>query len=260
MKNAAFLFFFLFSISGTFGASIAYFYALDADLQSLVDLGGHSETISHPGSPAITKTSIGNYEVFATKMGVGCVETAITAQALLSTVRCSLAISVGPVGALASNLEIGQWGRVEKVIGYQRGTYQSEGFVLAEGSTLTLPNIPAFEKSAIFQEDGGLFTVASGEIFCSSASFRTHIKSTFGANTIDMNLWGLVQVCKKYQLPLAAWRIVSDHAKENASEEFSNFHQTYQGTGGAKIAALIRSLPPDPTSVGSYLNLKSLLK
>ena len=54
-------------------------------------------------------------------MGSDDVETTANEQALLARFHCDEAFSVGPVGAVADNLQIGTWGYVPAVPDYQKG-------------------------------------------------------------------------------------------------------------------------------------------
>ncbi len=242
--------------------NVAFFYAVEDDLDALksqADTTGRTEVV---GRSRISQFTIGAHTVFAVKMGAGCVETAINAQALLSTRRCDLAISVGPVGALHSALKVGDWGLVREVVAYQRGSQTPGGYLLAKGTTTTLPEVSvllqhsseSLRKFAV--ED---FFVASGEIFSASDIFRSELHAEFSTNTIDMNLWGLLSACADHEVPLIALRIVSDQAGDSASEQFAEFTKNYRGEGGDFIAKIIRELPKNPASPESYDALQKLL-
>ena len=92
--------------------TVAFFYALDKDLETLKAEAQPAGTTLKSGSRNVQQFTIGAHKVCAVKMGSGAVETAASAQALLSRVRCDMAFSVGPVGGIADKLEIGSWHRV----------------------------------------------------------------------------------------------------------------------------------------------------
>ena len=74
-----------------------------------------------------------------------------------------------------------------------------------------------------------------------------------------MNLFGLATVCADHQLPLTCWRIASDRADDNASEDFRKFVAGYDGAGGKAVAEIIKNLPANPNSPDTYQNIKKLL-
>ena len=101
--------------------------------------------------------------------------------------------------------------------------------------------------------------VASGEVFVASDQYRAQLHQMTGAETVDMNLSGLLAVCADHQVPIYAWRIASDRADDHASEDFRKFVATYDGAGGRAIAEIISNLPANPNAADSYPNLKKFL-
>jgi adenosylhomocysteine nucleosidase len=241
--------------------SIAFLYALDTDFQTLKAQASIARQPVKVGESSVQILTLAKHKVYAIKMGSGAVETAISAQALFSRFRCDLAISIGPVGTLSDDLEIGKWYRVSNLIAYQKGSWTSGGFRISKDSEMSffyaaaneLPFPPLFQKLKTIR-------VASGEIFISSSNYREQLRDLTNADAVDMNLFGLSRVCADHHLPLINFRIVSDKADDNAAEDFRKFTQTYDGAGGKAAAELIRNLPPNPNSPESYPELQKLLK
>jgi len=103
------------------------------------------------------------------------------------------------------------------------------------------------------------FKVASGEVFVASQDYRSQLHETTGADAVDMNLFGLVSACNDNRLPLICWRVVSDRADDQASEDFRKFVGTYDGAGGKAVAKVIEALPDDPSSPVTYPNINRAL-
>src|SRR5439155_5677753 len=80
-----------------------------------------------------------------------------------------------------------------------------------------------------------------------------------GAEVVDMNLFGLLMACRDSRLPLFCWRVVSDRADDQASEDFRKFVGSYDGAGGKSIAKIIDALPADPNSPAAYPNINRVL-
>jgi nucleoside phosphorylase len=239
--------------------TMAFFYALDADYQSLRDAAQPARQSLKVGSRNIAVLELGPHRIYAVKMGSGAVETAASAQALLARVQCDLAFSVGPVGALSDSTATGTWYRVSEVVSYQKGTWSKVGFESAP-SAVTRPNsdLARLNLPDVLTNTPAI-KVASGEIFVASDHYRTQLHQTTGAEAVDMNLFGLLTVCADHQVPVYAWRIASDRADDHASEEFRKFVATYDGAGGKAVAEIIQNLPANPDSPESYPNLKQLL-
>lgn len=239
--------------------TIAFFYALDADLNALKSQAtpiGQSVTV---GSRSIQHLTLGVHDLYAVKMGSGCVETAVSAQALMSRFRCDWALSIGPAGALDDALEIGQWIRVTNVVANQKGVVGADGFHLSDQSSWAL-NAELFP----LPDDGTaktspLITVTSGETFIVAERERNRLRALTGATAVDMNTFGLAVVCADHRVPLLVWRVISDRANEEAPEAFRRFVTTYDGRGGRIAAAWIAQLPSNPDNPESYPDIMKFL-
>ncbi|MBU1692578.1 MAG: hypothetical protein KKC51_01305 [Verrucomicrobia bacterium] len=93
-----------------------------------------------------------------------------------------------------------------------------------------------------------------------SPSEHDRLRATTGADAVDMNSFGLALVCADHGVPLFAWKIISDHADENASETFRAFVADYQGEGGKALAEIIVALPENPHDPTSYPAIQKLLR
>jgi adenosylhomocysteine nucleosidase len=241
--------------------NVAFFYALDTDLQALKL---STREIGQPlavGSRRIHRLSLGPHTIYSVKMGSGSVETAASAQALLSRFYCDWAFSLGPAGALSDDLETGRWYRVNRVVAWQRGTTRVTGMSLSEFSTWETDWIPfpADVPSPLFQSNAAV-SVASGEMFVASTSERERIRATTEADAVDMNSFGLALVCADHGVPLFAWKIISDRADENAPGDFRTFVAGYKGEGGKALAEIIAALPANPRDPASYPAIEKLLR
>jgi nucleoside phosphorylase len=247
-------------ISSAQADNIAFFYALDKDLESFKI---QAQPLGQPlkvGTHVIPIFQLGAHRVYAVKMGSGAVETTASAQALLARIQCDEGFSVGPVGGLADKLKIGSWHRVSQVMCYQKGSWNQAGFQMAANAILNLKveGTNSFLLPQLFRTNDTI-KVASGEIFVTSDSYRSQLHDSTGADAVDMNLFGLVTVCDEYHLPLVCWRVVSDHANDHASGDFLKFTNQYDGAGGRAIAEIIREIPANPNSPDAYPNLKKIL-
>jgi adenosylhomocysteine/aminodeoxyfutalosine nucleosidase len=241
---------------------VAFFYALDADLQTLKAQSHSTGKTIRVGSRSIYTFEIGNHRVYAVKMGSGVVETAASAQALLAKVSCDLAISVGPVGGISDSLNVATWHLVTNVVCYQKGSWTKDGFSI--GAPVDTGKHDSTNRLAKFVP--ALFTnvteitLASGEIFVASTSYREQLRETTRAQAVDMNLYGLLTVCNDHNVTLTSWRVVSDHADDNAGDAFRTFVAKYDGEGGKAVAQYIAHLPTNPNFPAAYPNLQRALK
>ncbi|MBX7157882.1 MAG: 5'-methylthioadenosine/S-adenosylhomocysteine nucleosidase [Verrucomicrobiae bacterium] len=237
---------------------IAVFYALERDWDQIKAQAQSVNGATKVGNRSIETVRLGAHQVYGVKMGAGVVESAISAQALLSRFRCDLAISLGPIGALLDDLKVGQWCLVTNVVAYQKGTQTGSAFQRGERAEFVLP-FPSWVKEMVLENELKKITVASGEAFIASERFRNELRDSTQAQAVDMNLFGLLSVLESYAVPHVALRVVSDKADDAASEDFKKFVERYKGEGGDRVVQLITNLPPNPNSPDSYPSLKKLL-
>lgn len=240
--------------------NVAFFYALEADFQKLKSEGTVARQPIKIGSRSIETIVLGKHKIYCVKMGSGTVETAVSSQALLSRFRCDRAYSLGPVGGISDDLQIGRWYVIGSVTNYQKGNWTNSGFQLGkESMSKSSETTEKVTVPSLFREIPSI-SVASGEVFVASTRYREELRERTKAVAVDMNLFGLITVCNDHHVPLTNWRIVSDKADDNASTDFRRFVETYDGAGGKAVAELIRNLPPNPNSPQSYPNLQKLLQ
>lgn len=234
------------------GDTVGFFYALEADLQGLKTLAREMGQSSKVGTRSIQKLQVGSHVIYAIKMGSGAVETAASAQALLTRFRCDWAFSIGPAGALLEAVGTGRWYRVERAVAWQRG--QAAPSWNTDWSRFPVADAPSpLETTATL-------SVASGELFISTTSERERVQASTQADAVDMNSFGLALVCADHGAPLFSWKIISDRADENASGDFRAFVSSYSGEGGRALAEIIRSLPANPNDPASYPGIDKLLR
>lgn len=240
---------------------IAVFYALDADLKALKAAGGEVGAPAVVGSASIHRLRVAGHAVYAVKMGSGAVETALSAQALLTRFRCDMAISVGPAGALHTGMERGSWHPVGRVTAWQKGSLTAGGAAEGRGAVWTFDPARADDESVPEAwRTNAPIALASGEAFVASGSERDRLRDATGADAVDMNTFGLAAACADHKVPLHVWRIISDFADEDASGTFREFCANYDGEGGRLAAELIANLPPNPDAPESYPAIRAMLE
>lgn len=241
-----------------FGDAIAFFYALDADLQAVKQRAHEFGRPVSVGTRKVCRLALGSHTIYAVKMGSGSVETALSAQALLARFPCDWAFSVGPAGALSDAAEAGKWYRVGRIVPWQRGRPDNEDGDRASWS-IDWAILPAVENAGTWP-CAGTVTVASGEAFIASTDERARLYDAFGAEVVDMNAYGLAAACRDHSVPLFMWKIVSDRADERASEDFRAFVNAYQGDGGHHLVSILERLPSRADRPMSYPAIRELLQ
>ena len=239
--------------------TIAFFYALDADLQGLKTVARELGQSASVGTRSIQRLRLGSHTIHAVKMGSGAVETAASAQALLARNRCDWAFSLGPAGALAETVSTGSWYRVARVVAWQHGSSASASPSDSPSWNTDWTKLPATNIPPPLGTASNL-VVASGEQFISTSGDRDRLQALSLADAVDMNGYGLALVCADHGVPLFSWKVVSDRADEDASETFKAFIASYSGEGGKALAEVIQSLPANPNDPSSYPAIERALR
>lgn len=239
--------------------NILVFYAIDADFVELkAALLEQKASILPTGGDGTVFQLQGN-RIVAVKMTSGCVNTALSAAQAIGDHRFDLAVSVGPAGSLGG-LEVDDWILVDRVEAWQTGTFSGSTRFRKTDSIVTFETY----EDSIFEPLKACFPrvklagVASGEAFIASSQKRSELKSMTGMDAVDMNLFGLSVVLKKFSIPSIHLRIVSDRADANATNDFKAFVANYNGAGGRGIGEWLVSLPADETNPASYPPLEKL--
>ena len=233
---------------------IAVFYAVDADLRAIkADAGASAFSI---GGTKCQRVMIGQHRVVLAQMGVGSVETAITVASVLAKIPTDLAISIGPAGALGSNVEIGKPVIVRNVTGFQRGSWNGPSWGLApEAQTEVPPAVLDFWQKKV----GNAVSLASGEAFVASTSSRDRIRVDSSCEIIDMNSFGFARACLRSNVPFVILRIISDRADDQAGTDFKSFVASYDGSLGRMVRDAIVDLPTSQDSPAAHENIRNLL-
>jgi nucleoside phosphorylase len=241
-------------------STVAVFHALDQDLAALQKAGATKVRNFSVGTTTVQQLALGGHTIYAVRMGSGCVQTSLAAQALLAKQKCDLVISVGPVGDIKGDLTLGAWYLVTEVVAWQRGSHDATGFRLHADARIAVAKHPLMEAPDGVLADLPELGVASGEVFIASDEFRADLASRSGCTAVDMNLFGLLSVLQSHDVNGIHLRTPSDHADSKAGEEFRRFSETYDGAGGRMAAEIIRALPQDATSPQAHEALRGLLK
>jgi nucleoside phosphorylase len=256
IRSLTFMLMFTFQVNAS---SIALFHALEEDLAALKIEGATQVRSFTVGDSSVIQLSLDGHAIYAVKMGSGCVQTCLSAQALLAKQKCDLAISIGPVGDISGRLDSTKWFRVSEVVSWQRGSQSEAGFQYHRDARILTAAPSAFKLSDANYDSLTTLSVASGEMFVASDTFRSELASRTKCDAVDMNLFGLLTVLKSHKVDGIHLRIPSDKADNKASQDFRRFTEEYKGEGGRIAAKIIRSLPEDKTSPDAHPSLRKIL-
>lgn len=245
---------------GTAG-TIGWFYALDSDKAAFEKAVGtplRASTLA--GGTVVTEYLVGPHKVVAAKMGSGCVVTAVTVTRVMAVIPFDRLISTGPAGGIGEELKLGDWVRVDRVVGWQQGKIVEGG---QEVSSISIGNDGVMKVSdwpaGKWSEMSGVKLV-SGEAFIASSEKREELTRDYQAQIVEMNSLGILMSVKGTPVKVMIMRVLSDFANEQANQDFSNFLKAYQGEGGRLVAELVQRLPIGQDEPAAHEALRKLLE
>lgn len=173
---------------------------------------------------------INDMPVVVVQCGVGMVNAALCAQALINTFSVAAVVNSGIAGSLDASIDIGDVVVANDAVnhimdvqnlGYKPG--QTPGI-----DAVAFPASPVLRKAAI-QAAGELGItvhegrVASGDRFVREESEKERIASTFQASCCEMEGAAVAQACYLSETPYLIVRAISDKADGSASVDYPTF-------------------------------------
>ena len=181
---------------------------------------------------------MGKNDIVLVQSGIGKVNAARTAQALIDRYAPDYLINTGIGGGIGDGLHVGdlvigtelvQHDFSLSLFGYAKGYIPGFG----DGKTPTFfradPGlVRAFSESAqAFLPNGSIRQgrIASGDIFVADAEIKGEINREFSADAVEMEGAAIAQAAVLNNIPFVVVRAVSDLADGSATESFERFEE-----------------------------------
>lgn len=208
---------------------IGIIVAMDKELQLLLPLMAHSNTLSVDGFE-LHCGSIADADVCVMKCGIGKVNAALGTRALIQAFAPQLVINsgvAGGTGGAAKVLDV----VAATAVGYHDvwcgpGTAWGQ----AAGCPLRMECAPQILSAKALQNNPAVKfgVIASGDIFVDSRSVVDHVLSLYpDAVGVDMESGAIAQTCRRFSVPFACLRVISDTPGEVADNgaQYASFWQ-----------------------------------
>lgn len=169
-------------------------------------------------------------DVVIAKCGIGKVNAALGAEAMILKYNPDLIINTGVAGSLTKELSIGDIVIADSVCQHDFDT-SPLGDPIGLIPELNLVKIPADKAAkekleAVIKKLGLNYrtgTIASGDAFIASSEKKEFIVSYFDALACEMEGASIGQVCAVNNTPFAVLRALSDSADEGSCEDYPAF-------------------------------------
>lgn len=192
---------------------------------------------------------IGGVGVVVVKCGVGKVNAAMCAQALVSVFGCTHVINTGVAGSLENDIEIG-----DIVVSTDAVEHDLDvtplGYVPGEHPDLHLVAFEADEalRRAVTEAARGIGgvrvfegRVCSGDQFIGSSAAKRRIIETFGGMCCEMEGAAIAHVCHVAGVPFVVVRAISDKADDSGNVDYP----TFEKAAAAHCASIVLAALPN---------------
>ena len=165
------------------------------------------------------------------KSGIGKVNAARTAQALIDNFKVDYIINIGIAGSLNSLLDIGDVVIAKKVIqhdfditafGHSKGYITGVGDFLQSNRDLVEEFTNSLESTPEKNYKIKVGIIATGDIFCTESWMKDKIRAKFNADVEDMESAAIAQVCYLSETPFIAVKSISNTPKGENAIAYSN--------------------------------------
>ncbi|EFV01327.1 MTA/SAH nucleosidase [Pseudoramibacter alactolyticus ATCC 23263] len=205
---------------------------------------------SRSAGVAVTCGIIGGREVVLAQSGVGKVNAALCAQALISVYAVDCVINVGVAGALDRRLTAGQLVVAKDCVQYDVDA-TAAGFDLGEVPGMrqvaytAAPNLVALAEAVAHKLNvtTRIGRVLTGDRVVASAALKQALADHFGGLCAEMEGAAVGQVAAVNQVPFAVIRGISDLADEALNEAYQTHYARAAVSAGLVAAAMIALMP-----------------
>ncbi len=225
--------------------------AMAVEVEGLKALMENRQDIKY-ADMTFTKGTLGNSDVVAVECGVGKVNAAMCAQAMIDKFSPDAVINSGVAGSLSDEVTL-----CDMVVGTEVLQHDMNASALGDPvGEITFPDehrtfFPCDEEISeklfsICENIDGSNTfkgrIASGDIFVSRRSKREIINRRFEALACEMEGGAVGHVCFRNKVPFCVFRVISDDLTNNKGMDFKEFCDAASEKSIKAVTELIRVL------------------
>ena len=196
---------------------------------------------------------LNNTQVVAATCGIGKVNAAMCAQAMICMFSPKAIINSGVAGGMHESLNIGDIVISDELVqhdvnvlefGYERGKVPGldTKFFSADDTLVKQAKNICDDIFANSTKSAYIGRIASGDQFISSAAQKSHIQELFGAYAVEMEGAAIAHVCHLNNIPFVVIRSISDKADGSADVDFGQFVGEAAEVSIKAVTALVSKL------------------
>ena len=204
--------------------------AMDSEVRTLCQKLENAQKIEEFGL-VFNKGKLCGKDVVVVKSGIGKVNAALCAQALILKFGATKVINTGIAGAVGAGLKIYDFVVSDAAVyhdfdvqffGYKPGQVPGMPETFVADKKLADSVVAAFAKTSLSGEhkiSRGL--IASGDQFISGGEKKAFIVSTFHPQCVEMEGCAIAHACSLNKVPFVIIRCMSDTADDSVKETYS---------------------------------------
>ena len=204
--------------------------AMESEVRALCNELANRESVEYAGLNFSTGF-LKEREVVIVKSGIGKVNAALCAQALILKFGVKKIINTGIAGAFAKRLGVFDFVISTAAVyhdfdttafGYKPGQVPGMPEVFPADENLANTSVTAFEKTEFAKQHKvikGL--IASGDQFISDSAVKKKIQTNFDPACVEMEGCAIAQTCYLNKVPFVIVRCMSDMADETVEQTYS---------------------------------------
>ena len=190
--------------------------------------------VDDAGPLPVRRLHLGDVDMIVVVSGIGKVNAAMAATCLIFGEGCDHLLIIGTAGMIGQRAEHCFW--LTSAIHHDYGAERSDGFTHYTAGSWPLG--PARVEPFMAMPDPGLglphARVASGDAFVECPDYARFLSEGLSADVVDMETAAAAQVAKRFDLPWAGIRAVSDGANGDSVDAFQqNLKRAARAAGEA---------------------------
>ena len=204
--------------------------AMESEVRALCNELVNHETVEYAGLKFFTGLLKGK-DVVIVKSGIGKVNAALCAQALILKFSVTKIINTGIAGAFAKGLEVFDFVVSTAAVyhdfdttafGYKQGQVPGLPETFPADEALAAAAVTAFGKTEFAKKHKVVKgIVASGDQFISDSAAKRTIQAHFDPACVEMEGCAIAQACYLNKVPFVIVRCMSDMADESVEQTYS---------------------------------------
>ena len=204
--------------------------AMESEVRTLCNELANKEVVEFAGLTFSTGFLKGK-EVVIVKSGIGKVNAALCAQALVLKFAVNKIINTGIAGAFAKGLEVFDFVISTSAVyhdfdttafGYKKGQVPGLPEVFQADDALADAAVSAFGKTEFAKNHKVIKgIVASGDQFISDSTVKRTIQANFAPACVEMEGCAIAQACYLNKVPFVIVRCMSDMADESVEQTYA---------------------------------------